>query len=57
MIEAVNGKDLAGYTSIPTEKEVILTMGTKLRVKSNALRCDQLQVVHLKETDDREMRE
>lgn len=52
MIEAVNGRNLAGYTAFPNEKEVILNLGTKLRVKSNALKYGNLQLVHLIEIDN-----
>jgi hypothetical protein len=57
MIEAINGKNLAGYTIYPNEKEVILRLGTKLRVKSNALQCGNLQVVQLEEVDNDKRRE
>ncbi|CAF1258364.1 unnamed protein product [Adineta steineri] len=52
MIEAANGKDLAGYTNYPDEKEVLLKMGTKLRVKSNAMKHGKLHVIHLVEIDN-----
>jgi hypothetical protein len=51
MIEAVNGKNLAGYTIYPNEKELILRVGTQLHVKSNALQHGSLHVVHLAEVD------
>lgn len=48
MIEAVNGKSVAGYTSFPQENKVLLLMGTQLGVKSKALdHADGLHVVHL----------
>ncbi|CAF1453302.1 unnamed protein product [Rotaria sp. Silwood1] len=52
MIEAANGKDLTGYTNYPDEKEVLLKMGTKLRVKSNAMKHGKLHLIHLVEIDN-----
>ncbi|CAF1339476.1 unnamed protein product [Rotaria sp. Silwood1] len=52
MIEAVNGKSLAGYTMFPDEHEVILTVGTQLRVKSIGFQHGNLHLVHLEEIDD-----
>jgi hypothetical protein len=52
MIEATNGKDLTGYTNYPDEKEVLLKMGTKLRVKSNAMKHGKLHIIHLVEIDN-----
>ncbi|CAF3627266.1 unnamed protein product [Adineta steineri] len=49
MIEAANGKDLTGYTNFPHEEEVLLKMGTKLRVKSNAMKHGKLHLIHLVE--------
>ncbi len=55
MIEARNGKDISLYSNFPKEKEVILGLGTRLRVASNALGHSALNVVHLVElTDDNE---
>jgi hypothetical protein len=51
MIEAVSGKDISGYTIFPDEKEIVLNIGTKFRVKSNALKHGKLNVVHLVEID------
>ncbi|CAF5029952.1 unnamed protein product, partial [Rotaria sp. Silwood1] len=52
MIEAKNGKDLTGYTNYSDEKEVLLKMGTKLLVKSNAMKHGKLHVIHLVEIDN-----
>ncbi|CAF0775724.1 unnamed protein product [Adineta ricciae] len=49
MIEAKKGKSIVAYSSFADEKEVILTLGTRLRVKSNALKHLLLNVVHLEE--------
>jgi hypothetical protein len=54
MIEVYNGKDVSGYTQYPQEKEILLPMGTKLRVKSKGMNHRELNVIHLVElnTDD-----
>jgi hypothetical protein len=53
LIEAKNGKAISGYTEYENENEIILTIGTQLRVKSNSLEyLDCLNVVHLIEIDD-----
>ncbi|CAF3783817.1 unnamed protein product [Adineta steineri] len=52
MIEATNGKDLTGYTNFPNEEEVLLKMGTKLRIKSNAMKHGKLHLIHLVEIDN-----
>jgi hypothetical protein len=53
MIEAVNGKDVTGYTNFPSENEVLLGLGTQLRVKDNALKhLGGLHVIHLIEIGD-----
>ena len=53
MNEAVNGKDVTGYTNFPSENEVLLGLGTQLRVKDDALKhlCG-LYVIHLIEISD-----
>ena len=51
MIEAIGGRDVSAYTMFPKEKEVILKMGTRLRVKDNAMKYGQLRVIHLEEVD------
>jgi hypothetical protein len=52
MIEAVNGKNLAGYTMHPDEHEVILGVGTQLRVKDIVFQHGNLPLVHLAEIND-----
>ncbi|CAF0832781.1 unnamed protein product [Adineta steineri] len=53
LIEAVNGKQISGYTEYESEDEIILRMGTEFRVKSNALdHPNGLYVVHLIEIDE-----
>ncbi|CAF1234185.1 unnamed protein product [Rotaria sordida] len=53
LIEAVNGKQISGYSALKNEGEVILRMGTEFRVKSNALDHPYgSHVVHLIEVDD-----
>ena len=54
MIEAVNAKDVSGYTYFSNENEVILSLGTELRVEGNGLKHHGgLNIVHLMElTDD-----
>jgi hypothetical protein len=52
MIEAVNGKNLAGYTIYPDEHEVILGVGTQLRVKDIGFQHGNLRLVHLVEIND-----
>jgi len=50
MIEAVQGRDITGYTSFPDEHEVLLGIGTELRVKDDGLQhAGGLRVVHLVE--------
>lgn len=49
MIEAVYGKNLEGYTNYPNEKEIILKLGTKLRVKNDTLKHGTLHIVQLEE--------
>jgi hypothetical protein len=52
MIEAINAKDLSGYSMYPNEKEFILIMGTKLLVKDKGFKHGDLHVVHLEEVGD-----
>ncbi|CAF4557379.1 unnamed protein product [Rotaria socialis] len=47
LIEAVNGKDISNYTNFPSESEVILCPGTRLRVVSDPLDQTPMCVVHL----------
>ncbi|CAF3923154.1 unnamed protein product, partial [Rotaria sp. Silwood1] len=50
MVEAVNGRNLHGYTRYPGENEVLLGPGTRLRVESDDLKhIGGLKVVHLVE--------
>jgi len=52
LIEVVKGKQISGYTELENEDEIILRMGTELRVKSNALDHPHgSHVVHLIEID------
>jgi hypothetical protein len=53
LIEAIYGKKISGYTEFENEDEIILRMGTQLRVKSNALDYPGgSHLVHLVEIDD-----
>ena len=53
MIEAVIGRDVTGYTNFPSESEVLLGLGTQLRVKDDALQhLGGLIIVHLMEITD-----
>ncbi|CAF2852340.1 unnamed protein product [Rotaria sp. Silwood2] len=52
MIEAINGKNLTGYTMYPNEHEVVLGVGTQLRVKSIGFQHGNLHLVHLEEVND-----
>ena len=54
LIEAVNGKDVRGYTNFVNENEVILCPGTRLRVVSNPLDQSSMHVVHLQEVSNAE---
>ncbi|CAF1226585.1 unnamed protein product [Adineta steineri] len=53
LIEGINGKKVSGYTEYENEDEIILRMGTRFRVKSNALEhSNGSHIVHLVEIDD-----
>ncbi|CAF4191791.1 unnamed protein product, partial [Adineta steineri] len=52
LIEAKNGKLIAPYSNFPAENEVILGLGTRVRVVSDALDSSSLNVVHLMELLD-----
>jgi hypothetical protein len=52
MIEAKNGKLISAYSNFPQENEVILGLGTRLRVVSDALNHASLKVIHLVELSD-----
>jgi hypothetical protein len=49
MIQAKNGKSISVYSNFPEENEVILGLGTRLRVRSNALDHPSFKIVHLVE--------
>jgi hypothetical protein len=58
MIEAVNGKDVEGYTYFQSENEVILGLGTELRVKGDSLKHHGgLNIIHLVELSDDDVEE
>ncbi|CAF0879741.1 unnamed protein product [Adineta steineri] len=52
LIEAKNGKLISAYSNFPAENEVILGLGTRVRVVSDALDSSSLNVVHLMELLD-----
>ncbi|CAF4576671.1 unnamed protein product [Rotaria socialis] len=53
LIEAVNGRNIKGYTNFDNEDELILMPGTRLQVESNALNhLGGLHVIHLRELSD-----
>ncbi|CAF1491175.1 unnamed protein product [Adineta ricciae] len=53
MIEASNGRDVSDYTAYAKENEIILPIGTKLKVKSDPLQQqNNFFIVHLIEIDD-----
>ncbi|CAF3415917.1 unnamed protein product [Rotaria sp. Silwood1] len=52
LIEAVSAKDISGYTNFPSESEVILCPGTRLRVVSDPLDQPPMHIVHLQEVID-----
>ena len=53
MIEAVNARDISNYSYYPDEKEVLLSLGTELRVKGGTINHnDGLSIVHLVELSD-----
>ncbi|CAF5041353.1 unnamed protein product, partial [Rotaria sp. Silwood1] len=51
MIEVINAKNLDGYTMYPNEHEVILGIGTQLRVKSIGFQHGNLYLAHLEEVN------
>jgi len=58
LIEAINGKQVSGYTEFEKEDEIILKIGTEFRVKANPLkRSDGSHTVHLVEIKDEEEEE
>jgi hypothetical protein len=53
MIEAVNAKDVSSYSYYPNESEVLLGLGTELRVKGHILKHHSgLNIVHLVQLKD-----
>ncbi|CAF4341260.1 unnamed protein product, partial [Rotaria sordida] len=52
MIEVKNGKAISVYSNFPEENEVIIPLGTRLRVVSDALDHASLNVIHLHELVD-----
>jgi hypothetical protein len=52
LIEANNGKDISTYANYPTENEVILFPGTRLRVLSDPFDQSPFDIVHLREEND-----
>ena len=52
LIEAVNEKDISRYSNFPNEDEVILSLGTRLRVLSDPLQQPSMNLVHLREITD-----
>ena len=53
LIEAVNGRDASSYSYYPNESEVILCLGTELRVKGDTLKHQGgLNIVHLLQLTD-----
>jgi hypothetical protein len=54
MIEAVNAKDVSSYSYFPNEDEVLLGLGTELRVKGDTLKHGGLNIVHLVQLSDDE---
>ncbi|CAF1683250.1 unnamed protein product [Rotaria magnacalcarata] len=52
MIEAVAGRNLAGYTMYPDEQGIILEFGTQLLVKNIGFQHGNLRLVHLIEIND-----
>ncbi|CAF1688028.1 unnamed protein product, partial [Adineta ricciae] len=53
MIEASNGRNVSDYTAYANENEIILPIGTKLKVEGDPLQQqNNLFIVHLIEIDD-----
>ena len=59
MIEAVNARDISSYSYYPNEDEVLLGLGTELRVKGGTLQhhggLNIIQLVQLMDDDDEEL--
>lgn len=52
MIEARNGKDISAYSYLPNEREIVLNLGTQLRVVSDPLDHSSMNIVHMVELSD-----
>ena len=52
MVEAKSGKSISAYSNFPDEKEVILSMGTRVCVMSDPLEHSSLNVIQLTEIHD-----
>ena len=52
MVEAKRGKSISAYSNFPKEKEVILSMGTRVCVMSEPLEHSSLNVIQLTEIHD-----
>lgn len=53
MIEALNGRNISGYSSVSSENEVILLPGTELHVVDNSLdHSSGLHIIHLRQVSD-----
>jgi hypothetical protein len=50
-IDASHGKDISEYSTFPTEKEIVLMPGTRLRAKAHSLNPEKSRffIVHLEE--------
>ena len=49
MIEARNAKDISSYSNYPNEKELVLGLGTRIRVAADVLDHTSLTIIHLTE--------
>ncbi|CAF2163017.1 unnamed protein product [Rotaria magnacalcarata] len=56
MIEAKNGKDISAYSSVQKEKEIILSLGTRVKV-GDALDHDSMKVIHFRELENDDVEE
>ena len=52
MIEAKNAKSISIYSSSPKEQEVILPLGTRVRVVSDTLSHSSMNLIHFQELPD-----
>jgi hypothetical protein len=53
-IDCINGKLIQDYSANPSEEEIILMPGTKLKVVSNPINRGGLAIIQLKEVEDEE---